>query len=151
MNDEAEKEEREEERDAPEELTRLKDENERLQRELEKIRAQNEREEERKRGAARLRELTGTTECELFTEAARRAEEQEELRSLPAEKRYEMSYYLILGERSGARGGKEAAGEGQMPVFVRSSGGAGAPAASVKPPVNFEMARENAKKYFGVD
>ena len=116
-----------------------------LQSELDRLKKELERRDDRDRMIACLRELAGGESDPLFARALRIAEEEGGFASLSPEKRGRLSYLLCLGEDSLRSGGRRTA---PPPAFARSGGGE-APASPMKLPGDFETARENARKYFG--
>ena len=130
------------------ERARLTEENKMLSEEIARLREESRARDERDRGLDNLKKLLGGREDELYDAAVRRADESEDLRSLPAEKRFAMSYYLILGERAQQRAARGETRQG-APLFMHSDGSGVSPATDMQPPKTFATARENAKKYFG--
>ena len=128
-------------------LSALTEENERLQKELETLKAQIADEKETAEAEAHLAALTGGREERLFAEAIRQSAEHTEWQTLPRKQRYELAYYLCLGREEHAAKAKGAQ-TSQPPAFARSGGQGDCPSMPMKTPTNFEMARENAMKYF---
>lgn len=122
----------------------LEKENAALRSELQKLLLEKEENAEREKGLAALEELTGSRKSELFAEAVRRADEDDIFKAMPLSKRYEYSALTLLGEREHNQAKKSS------PIFARSSGAGDAPALACKVPDDFDAARENALKYFGV-
>lgn len=134
------------EQDLSGERDRLLEENRALAEELQNLKTEYAKRAEKEEALAHLERLAGSKSAPLYRTALQRAEEQEELKHLPYSKRYEMSYYLCLGEQRDHRTGHF---KDLPPMFAGSSGNGTLPAGVVKKPVTFEMARENAKKYIG--
>lgn len=135
-----------------EDNVRLAKENEELSKELSLLRADLQRRNEQQQGGAILEEMIGSRSDPLFDSAFQRAQ-SEELAAFPIEKRYELAYLLCLGQQVREGGARDArtsahAGGGYPPPFSPSGGGGQVPLSAVKTPTSFEMAKENAKKYF---
>ena len=131
----------------PPEMDALKSENEQLKQKLIELQSQEQRRAEKTEGLAHLQALTGASGGELYNEAVRYADESEELQALPATKRYELSYYLLLGKKANAQ---KSTAPPPPPLFAASRGSSDAPGMSYKAPTTLEKAKENAKKYFGI-
>ncbi len=124
----------------------LAEENRLLSQELSKIKAEYEQNMESQRGEQLLEKLVGSRNQPLFERALKRAC-SEELAALPHEKRYEVSYLLCLGEDARAKRSSSLAGDAPPP-FAHSAGNGQVALSMTKTPTSFEMAKENAKKYF---
>ncbi len=145
--------------EVPEEIEKrpyeeLVSENERLNAELEKLKEDMARRidaEEKEKALKHLENLLGSKADPMYQKAVQRGEQQEELRGLPYLKRYEMGCLLCLGEEELQQNGRENRKTlSAPPLFSGSNGDGQIPSMPVKTPTDFETARENAKKYFGV-
>ncbi len=126
----------------------LQAENETMQAELSALKMQILQKEEEQKGLGRLEELVGSRNQPLYKEVLQKAQ-MEELSSLPYEKRCELGYFIRMGElahleKSKSHGVKTAL----PPRFAPSHAGGQVAISGMKTPTTFEMARENAKKYF---
>ncbi len=129
------------------EYARLAEENRVLSAELASLRTDLQRRAEQEQGEKLLERLVGSRTDPLFEMALARAKE-EDLAPLSAEKRFELGYLICLGKQ--AREGRPAPGRtaGYPPAFAPSAGGGQVALSTLKAPTSFEMAKENAKKYF---
>ena len=126
--------------------TELERENERLQNEVDALKAQIFENREKAEAEEYLAMLAGGRDDRLYAEAIRQSAEREEWKTLPYKQRYELAYYLCLGREKHALKDREA--PASPPAFARSGGHGDSPSMPMKTPTNFEMARENAMKYF---
>ena len=126
---------------------RLAEENKALNTQLSSLRADLERMTEKEQGQRLMEQLVGSRSNPIFEQALQRAQ-SEDLAPLPIEKRCELGYLLCLGQQ--AREGRTAGtfGGAYPPPFASSAGNGQVALSAMKAPTSFEMAKENAKKYF---
>ncbi len=127
----------------------LREKNERLTVELNLLKKNIAEKEEKEKALAHLEILVGSKNDPLYERAMRKGEEQQELQNLSYDKKYEMGYLLCLGEEGHERKKNNSFTDARVPSFARSGGNGQVASFPMKTPTNFEMARENAKKYFG--
>ena len=126
----------------------LQAQNETMQAELSALKTQMLQREEEEKGLGRLEELVGSRNQPLYKEVLQKAQ-MEELASLPYEKRCELGYFIRMGELAHADRSKQYSAKTTLPPrFAPSHAGGQVAISEMKTPTTFEMARENAKKYF---
>ena len=132
-----------------EDNARLLKENEDLSKEIALLKTDLQRRAQEEQGGALLEELIGSRTDPLFKRAYEQAQ-SEELAAFAPEKRYELAYLLCLGRdaREGVGVSAPVRSGGYPPPFSPSVGGGQVPLSAVSAPTSFEMAKENAKKYF---